>query len=85
MYPAYRAVAQFQGEKGAETTFTWAYEAEKIHAALYQKTKQAVDQGTDIVLGPIQICSICGYTVEGEAPQRCPICNSRKESFRTFE
>ena len=84
MYPAYRAVAQFQGEKAAETTFTWALEAEKIHASLYRKAKQAVDQGKDVTLGPVQICSTCGYTVEGEAPDKCPICGALKDKFKTF-
>ena len=37
--------------------------------SLYQKSKQAVDQGRDAVLAPIQICSVCGYTVEGDAPE----------------
>jgi rubrerythrin len=84
MYPAYKAVAQFQGEKAAETSFTWALEAEKIHASLYKKAKQAVDQGKDVTLGPIQICSTCGYTVEGDAPDKCPICSASKDKFRTF-
>jgi rubrerythrin len=84
MYPAYKAVAQFQGEKGAEVSFNWALEAEKIHANLYQKVKQAVDQGKDVNLGPIQICSVCGYTVEGDAPEKCPICGTTKEKFRDF-
>jgi len=85
MYPAYKVVAQFQGEKGAETSFSWALEAEKIHAILYQEAKKAVDQGKDAVLGPVRICTICGYTVEGDMPEKCPICNSGKETFRTFE
>jgi len=85
MYPAYKTVAQFQSERGAENSFTWAYEAEKIHAGLYQKAKQAVDSGRDVDLGPIQICSVCGFTVEGDAPDRCPICNSLRETFKTFD
>ena len=84
MYPAYRAVAQFQGEKAAETSFTWALEAEKIHAGLYQRAKQAVDQGKDVAMGPIQICNTCGYTVEGDVPDKCPICGAPKDKFRTF-
>ncbi len=83
MYPAYKNVAEFQGEKGAETSFTWALEAEKIHFTLYQKAKQAVDQGEDVDLGPIQICQVCGYTVEGDAPERCPLCKARKEKFKS--
>jgi len=84
MYPAYKAVAEAQGEKGAEISFTWALEAEKIHVSLYRKAKQAVNRGEDVDLGPIQICQVCGYTVEGDAPERCPICKARKERFTTF-
>jgi len=84
MYPVYKAVAQFQGEKAAETSFTWALETEKIHANLYKKAKQAVDQGKDVVLGPIQICSICGFTLEGDTPDKCPICGASRDKFKTF-
>jgi len=85
MYPAYKAVAQFQGEKAAETTFTWALEAEKMHVDLYKRAKQAVDQGRDVSLGPVQVCTVCGYTVEGDAPDKCPVCNALKNKFRTFQ
>jgi rubrerythrin len=84
MYPTYKAVAQFQGEKAAETTFTWALEAEKTHVSLYKKAKQAADQEKDVVLGPVQICSTCGYTVEGDAPDKCLICGATKEKFKAF-
>jgi len=84
MYPVYKAVAQFQGEKAAETTFTWALEAEKIHASLYKKAKEAVDRSQDVALGHIQICSTCGYTVEGDAPDKCPICGATRDKFKTF-
>lgn len=84
MYPAYKAVATFQEEKAAEVSFNWALEAEKTHASLYQKSKRAVDQGKDAVLASIQICSVCGYTVEGDAPQNCPICGASKEKFKAF-
>jgi rubrerythrin len=84
MYPAYKTVAQFQGEKSAETSFTWALEAEKIHLSLYKKAKEAVDQKKDVTLQPVQVCTVCGYTVEGDAPEKCPICNALKDKFRTF-
>jgi rubrerythrin len=84
MYPAYKAVAQAQGEKSAELTFSWALEAEKTHLSLYKKSKEAVDKGEDVTLGPIQICSTCGYTVEGEAPDTCPICGAAKKVFKAF-
>jgi rubrerythrin len=84
MYPAYKAVAQFQGEKSAETSFAWALEAEKIHLSLYKKAKAAVDLKKDMTLQPVQVCTVCGYTVEGDAPEKCPICNASRDKFRTF-
>jgi len=84
MYPAYLQTAQFQGEKGAERSFHYALAAEKIHAAMYQKAKQAVDSGNDMKLGPVQICDNCGYTTEGEIPDKCPVCGVGKNKFKTF-
>lgn len=81
MYPAYTQVAKLQGEKGAVQSCSWALEAEKVHAGLYQKAKQAVDSGSDIELGDVHICSVCGWTVEGEAPDRCPLCGAPRAKF----
>jgi rubrerythrin len=83
MYPAYQAVAGLEKEKAAEVSFTWV-ESEKMHLGLYQKAKQAVDQGRDADLGPLQVCDVCGYMLEGEAPERCPVCRATKDRFRTF-
>ncbi|MEM3383540.1 MAG: rubrerythrin family protein [Nitrososphaerales archaeon] len=84
MYPAYNAVAKLQDEKGAQRTTEWALQAEKIHAGMYQKAKQAVENGKDIPSSDIYICKVCGYTIEGEAPERCPICGASKEKFKKF-
>jgi len=84
MYPAYRAVAQLQDEKGAQRTTEWTLQAEKIHAAMYQKAKQAADQGKDVELGDVLVCDCCGYTVEGKAPDKCPICRASKDRFKKF-
>ena len=84
MYPAFHAVAKLQEEKGAMQTFNYALQAEKIHSSMYQKTKQTVDTRKDIQLGPMHICEVCGHTVEGEAPDRCPVCGSSKDKFRKF-
>jgi rubrerythrin len=84
MYPAYKAVAELQAEKGAQRTTDWALQAEKVHAGMYQKAKQAVESQKDIKIGPIYICEACGYTVEGEAPSRCPICGAPIEKFKKF-
>jgi rubrerythrin len=51
---------------------------------MYQRAKQAVINGEDIQIGTIYICQKCGYTVEGKAPERCPICGAPAEEFRAF-
>jgi len=84
MYPAYLAVAELQEERGAIRSFNYAVAAEKIHASLYRIAREKAEAGEDIQLGAVSICSICGHTVEGEAPDRCPICGAKKELYKAF-
>jgi rubrerythrin len=84
MYPAFQAVAQLQNEKGAQRSIRFALEAEKIHASMYQIAKQAAAEGKDVKLASVHICEVCGYTVEGDAPEGCPVCGTPRERFRKF-
>ena len=84
MYPVYHNAAQFQNEPGAARSTHYALEAEKIHAVMYQDAKKAVESGKDIEIGEVSICPVCGYTVEGEAPEFCPVCGAPREQFETF-
>ncbi|MDI6699106.1 MAG: rubrerythrin family protein [Candidatus Saccharicenans sp.] len=84
MYPAYIAVAREQGEKRAATYHQFALAAEKVHAALYARAKQAVGRGQDLELTALHICSVCGFTLEGEAPDRCPVCGASSDRFVKF-
>jgi rubrerythrin len=84
MYPAYLETALRQGERVAVVSFNYALEAEKTHAALFAQAKEAVDSAGDAALGPVQICDVCGWTHEGEAPEECPICGAKRDKFTTF-
>jgi rubrerythrin len=84
MYPAFQAVAELQQERGAGRTMYYAIEAEKIHADMYQAARQSALRGQDIELGEVWICENCGYTVEGEPPDECPICKVRRDWFVQF-
>jgi len=84
MYPAYVVVAQAQGEKSAEMVLNWAMAAEKVHAGIYRGASAAVETGRDIAFKPIHVCSVCGFTMEGDAPDKCPVCGSSKDKFLTF-
>ena len=84
MYPAYKAVAELQDEKKAVKSMHYALEAEKIHAVLYGEAKEAVKSGKDLEVGEINICPVCGHTVVGKAPERCPVCGVSGDRFRKF-
>lgn len=84
MYPAYVAVAKVQGEKAAETVLNWAMQAEKVHSGIYQEAKNAVEAGRDIAARPVHVCSNCGFTMAGDAPDTCPVCGAPRAQFVTF-
>jgi rubrerythrin len=84
MYPAFEAVAKLQEEKGALRSIFYALEAEKIHEVMYGDAQQTVKAGSDLEPQKIFVCSLCGHTVYGEAPDRCPICKAIKEKYKEF-
>src|SRR5512145_1572733 len=84
MYYAYQIVAEAQDEKRALRSMRWAFEAEKVHAALYGTARQSVEANSDIAAKDIWVCGACGFTMEGEMPDICPICGVRHERFRKF-
>lgn len=84
MYPAFDAVAKLQEEKGAIRSIHYALEAEKIHEVLYGEAKESVAAGEDIEDEPVFVCPVCGHTVIGEAPDRCPVCGLPKNKYREF-
>ena len=85
MYPAFMEVAKMQKEVAAEISFRFAWEAEKTHEVFYNRAKDAADQDKDVELDKVCVCEVCGYTVEGDAPDRCPICKAKKERFTIYQ
>jgi rubrerythrin len=84
MYPAFIAVAKEQGEKAAVRSNEWAMEAEKVHAEFYGRAKTAVEAGNDADIGQVHVCSVCGWTGEGEPPDECPLCGATHDKFIAF-
>ncbi len=84
MYPVFNATAKLQDEAEAVRSTYYALEAEKIHAEMYKKARDVVGAGEDLSVGTLQICSVCGHTREGDAPEKCPICGASREKFVQF-
>ncbi|SNX53145.1 rubrerythrin family protein [Thermoanaerobacterium sp. RBIITD] len=84
MYPAYKAVADLQEEKGANKSYNHAWEAEKLHAQMYKDAKEAALKGEDIKISKVYICPVCGYTTIDTVPEKCPVCGVPRERFIEF-
>ena len=79
MYPGMIETAESEAEKAALRSFTYANEVEKIHAALYQKALDSLENPADVDC--YYVCGVCGYTIENEAPDECPVCKAKKKAF----
>jgi rubrerythrin len=85
MYPQLIDEAEAEGEKAAKVSFEHANEAEKVHARLYESALEAVERDEDIPQTDYFVCQVCGFTVEHEAPDKCPVCGATKEQLKKIE
>jgi rubrerythrin len=83
MYPEMIADARAEGEKDADRSFTWANEVEQIHAKLYQKTLDELDNPDDVEC--YYVCSLCGNTVANQPPDTCPVCKAKAKAFERVD
>lgn len=82
MYPDMIAAAKEEGHKAAERSFVFANDVEKVHAGLYQKMLDALDDQQDV---DYYVCSVCGYTCEPDAPDACPVCGAKANAFKKID
>jgi len=78
MYPGMIEDAKAEGNKAAERGFTFANAVEELHAKLYSEAAK------DVAGFPDQdwyVCSVCGYTVAGSVPDKCPVCQALAKAF----
>jgi len=81
MYPKFLEIARDEGHQAAQTAFEYALAVEKVHHGLYEKALETLRQGKDLDVRPVYVCPVCGHTVIGEAPDKCPICGVPKNKF----
>lgn len=78
MYPAMIQEAEAEGEKAALRSFSYANDVEEVHADLYQKALDSLDNQEQV---DYYVCDVCGYTCENEPPEECPVCKAKKKAF----
>jgi rubrerythrin len=85
MYPEFLKKAKEEGEDEAITSFDYAMQVEKVHERLYKKALEAVKNNEDLDEKKMFVCQGCGYTTEGEAPEKCPVCGAPRSRFKKVE
>jgi len=85
MYPGYIKTAKEEGNQQAAWSFDMANKVEKVHAALFSKALEALKSGKKTLPIDYYVCGVCGNTVEGEPPEKCPICGAPKTKFFKVE
>jgi len=85
MYPKFIAEAEKEGNKQAVTTFQYANAVEEVHHRLYSEALKKLNAGEDLPSADIYVCGVCGYTLAGEPPDKCPVCGSVRKVFHLVE
>lgn len=84
MYPAYREIAVLQENAQAKRSVRFALKSEMDHKWMYEQARERALKGEDIAEAPVSVCLICGHTVIGDLPEKCPVCAAGREQYRTF-
>ncbi len=79
MYPRMMEEAKAEGNDPAYISFANANAVEEIHAGLYREALENLGSNEET---DYYVCQVCGNTVEGEAPEKCPICGAPRKMFK---
>lgn len=85
MYPAFIKQAGSDKESKAEISFDWANKVEKIHHGLFKSFLKKTEAAEPAEDKPFYVCQNCGNTVEGEAPDKCPVCGAPRKLFKRID
>jgi rubrerythrin len=85
MYPDFMKQAEAEGNSEANNTFYLANKVEQVHHSLYQTALGMLEKGQASTEKPMYVCQHCGNTVEGEPPDKCPVCGRPKNMFKRVD
>ena len=85
MYPYFIEEAEQERNARALRSFQYANEVEKIHHGYFEAALEALKEGKQLEDKGYYVCQVCGNTVTGEPPEKCPICGSPATAFKKME
>ncbi|MBI5118024.1 rubrerythrin family protein [Candidatus Poribacteria bacterium] len=79
IYPPLIKQAMALGREDVAWSFIRAKDVEERHSVLYKEALNAMvaEQEPDYY-----VCGVCGYVFNRELPEECPVCKSKKQTFR---
>jgi rubrerythrin len=85
MYPGFLKEAEAEGNKPAANSIKNAMAVEQVHFELYKEALESVKSGSDLPAKKIMVCSVCGNTVYGDAPEKCPVCGVSASKYEEID
>ena len=80
MYQSMIEHAKTEGDSWSIKSLCYADEAGKVIARLFKNVLQNEEKEVDYYL-----CKVCGFIVENDIPEKCPICGSQKKVFKKID
>lgn len=85
MYPSFIKQAEEDDSVRAQMSFKRANAVEQIHHGLFEAALKALEAKQPLKDESYFVCQVCGNTVAGEAPEKCPICGALHNLFTKVE
>jgi rubrerythrin len=85
VYPPFIEDAERENNKRAQHTFEYANAVEEVHYRFFEEFLKALNEGTALKEEPFYVCQVCGNTVPGAAPDKCPICGADSKAFKRID
>ncbi|MBI5250309.1 MAG: rubrerythrin family protein [Desulfomonile tiedjei] len=82
MYPAMVKDAVEDNNIEARHSLEYAMSIEMVHAKLFKK---AVEEESTNASSHFYVCPVCGHTVRGKAPKKCPYCGVDEKRFMEIQ
>ena len=79
IYPPFIQEAFSFKREDVAWSFSRSRDVEERHAKLYKDALEAMIQEQET---EYHVCQVCGYIFDGELPEECPVCRTKKENFK---
>jgi len=82
MYQSMIEHAKTEGDSWSTKSLCYADEAGKVIARLFKNVLQNIGEEKEV---DYYLCKVCGFVVENNIPEKCPICGSQKKVFKKID